>query len=208
MSIVIVFAAGDPPPPQVAGDLPVAQLVVAANGGLEVARTLGHPVDIVIGDLDSVDRASLPDHVVIEEHPRDKDATDLELAMARVAGDAPERIVVVGGSGGRLDHELAVAGVICSERWAEVDEIDWISGRGRAHVVRGARRLHGDIGATMSLLAMGGPATGVTTRGLFWELADDVLAPDAARGVSNRLVAPVVEIRVGSGTLLAVFPDG
>jgi thiamine pyrophosphokinase len=208
MSIVIVFAAGDHPPPDIIEDLPLADLVVAADGGYQIAAALGQRVDLVVGDLDSIAVEELPGHVVVERYPEDKDATDLELAIAMVARDNPERLIVVGGAGGRIDHEMAVAGLICSPRWAHIDEIEWVSGRARAYVIRGTRRIQGDVGATVSLLAMGGEAGQVTTRGLHWELSGGTIAPDGTLGVSNRMVAPVAEIRVGWGCLLALFPVG
>ena len=42
----------------------------------------------------------------IERYPADKDATDLELALDAAIALEPARIVVVGSSGGRLDHLL------------------------------------------------------------------------------------------------------
>lgn len=183
-------------------------MVVAANGGYQLARSMGRRVDVVVGDLDSIDSDSLPRQVIVERHPAEKDSSDLELAMERVLVRRPSRLVVVGGSGGRLDHELTVAALICSPRWTDIDEIDWLSGRGRAHVVRGTRHLHGDVGTTLTLLAMGGAAGGVTTRGLHWELDESVLEPGSSLGLSNRLESPVAEIRVETGTVLAVFPGG
>jgi thiamine pyrophosphokinase len=208
LGTVIVFAGGEPPPPRILDDMPLAELSVAADGGMEVARALGHPVDVLVGDLDSVDTSTVPSSVMIIAHPRDKDATDLELALELVMRDSPERVVVVGGAGGRVDHELATAGLLCSPRWEAVDEIDWLTGRGRAHVVRRRRRLHGDVGDTLSLLPFGGDAEGVSTKGLAWELADETLSQGSTRGVSNLLVSPVVDIGIRHGVVLAVFPEG
>ncbi|MFO7298773.1 MAG: thiamine diphosphokinase [Actinomycetes bacterium] len=204
METVLVFAAGDPLPRSMAGDIPEAALVIAADGGHRLADALGWRIDVLVGDLDST--GTVPEGVNVQAHPTDKDATDLELALELAVARDPRRIVVVGGAGGRLDHELAVAGVIASTRWAGVGEIDWVSGRGRSHVVRGTRRLHGEVGATLTLLAMGGPVTGLTTSGLHWELRDATLHPGSSLGVSNYLERTAVEISVGSGTLLAVFP--
>ena len=208
MSTVIVFASGEHPPSDVIDDLPIADLVVAADGGYQMAAALGQRVDVLVGDLDSVSVDELPGHLIVERHPPDKDATDLELAIDLVAADNPQRLIVVGGAGGRLDHELAVVGLICSPRWADIDEIDWVSGRGRAHVVRGMRRLHGDVGATLTLISVGGDAHGISTRGLEWDLTDGSILSGSTLGVSNLLISPVVEIRVDTGCLLAVFPSG
>ncbi|MCI0677456.1 MAG: thiamine diphosphokinase [Actinobacteria bacterium] len=205
MTTILVFAGGDPPPPWVVSDLPRPDLVVAADGGHDHAVALGYAVDVLVGDLDSL-RGEPSSHVVTERHPADKEATDLELALELVTREWPERVVVVGGGGGRLDHELATASLIASPRWAGIDELDWVTGRGRAHVVRGHREVHSDIGTVVTLLPCGGDVTGVHTTGLRWELRGETLLQGSTRGVSNVAISPVVDIRVGEGTLLTIFP--
>lgn len=205
MTTIIVFAGGETPPRQVVADIPDAGLVVAANGGYDIAAALGWRVDVVIGDLDSV--LELPSHVLVEKHPTDKDATDLELTLDMVRRDGPERVVVIGGTGGRHDHEIANAMLLCSDRYSSIDEIDWISARARAHVVRRRRLLHGDIGTLVGLIPINGAASGVTTSGLRWNLEDATLESGTTRGVSNLFESPVADVRVKSGVLLAVLPS-
>jgi thiamine pyrophosphokinase len=206
MDTILVFAGGDHPDVDLSQEIPSADLVMAADSGYDAAVALGYAVDVLVGDLDSIGAEHLPGHVVIERHPRDKDQTDLDLALELAMRDEPHRVVVVGGSGGRLDHELATASLICDERWSDV-EMDWVSSRGRAHVIRRHRTVHGDVGATVSLLAVGGPVTGLTTRGLRWELNGARFEPGSTWGVSNVMQAPVADIRIGSGCLLVVFPE-
>jgi thiamine pyrophosphokinase len=206
METVLIFSSGDSPGPEVVDDLPEADLVVAADGGYDIATELGVVVDVVVGDLDSISTAELPERVITERHPPGKEATDLELALELVAGDKPERIVVVGGSGGRLDHELATAALLCSPRWRGIDELDWITARGRAHVVWHRRIVHGDVGATVTLLPVGGDAEGVHTKGLRWNLEGEFLRHGFTRGVSNIMESPVADIRVTTGCVLVVFP--
>jgi thiamine pyrophosphokinase len=143
--------------------------------------------------------------VIVERHPADKDQTDLDLALELAMRDEPSRVVVVGGTGGRLDHELATASLICDERWSEI-EVDWVSSRARAHVIRRRRIVHGDVGSIVTLLAVGGPVNGLTTRGLKWELANATFEPGSTWGVSNLMKTPIADIKVGSGCLLVVFP--
>lgn len=209
METILIFAGGEETPHSLSGELPAADMTVAADSGYDLAMALGHHVDLLIGDMDSIAAERIPDHVIVERHPTDKDMTDLELAMARVAAESPARIVVVGGGGGRLDHDLATPALLASDRWADVDEIDWVTSRGWCYVVRGRRLIHGDVGATIGLIPMGGAALGVTTRGLQWDLAGAVLLHGTTHGVSNVFVSPVADIKVNEGCLLAVVPgDG
>ncbi|MFZ0014428.1 MAG: thiamine diphosphokinase [Acidimicrobiia bacterium] len=208
MDTVLIFAGGEPPLETLADELPEAAFVVAADSGYDVAVAAGLRVDVLIGDMDSIATEIIPGHVIVERYPVDKDATDLELALGRVVMEQPDRVVVVGGAGGRVDHELAVAGLLCSERWADIPEIDWVTNRGWAHVVRGRRIVSGDVGKTISLIPMGGTATGVFTSGLQWNLDDAVLGAGTTRGVSNTFMGPVADLRVVTGCLLAVLPYG
>lgn len=203
---MIVYAGGDVPPRSILEDLPEADLVVAADGGYDVAMALGQVIDVVVGDLDSIRILELPRHVLVHRHPPDKDATDLELALDLVLADNPDRVVVVGGTGGRHDHEVGTAALICAPRYAPIDEIDWISARGKAYVIRSRRIIHGDIGGTFSLIPIGGDVGGVTTSGLRWRLENEDLPFGSTRGVSNQLIDPIADIRVKTGVLLAVLP--
>ena len=207
MDTILIFAAGDGLRPEVAQDLPLADMVVAADSGYEAAVALGFRVDVVVGDLDSIATDPLPDHVIVERHDVDKDQTDLDLALELAMREDPERVVVVGGAGGRHDHELAAFQLICSPRWRAVNELDWISNRSRSHVVRRHRVVHGDIGATVTLLAVGEQVEGLTTRGLAWELRDATLEPGSTWGVSNVMRGPVADIWITSGCVLVVYPD-
>lgn len=206
METILIFAGGDTPQMGLADELPEAGLIIAADSGYDIAVAAGFEVDILVGDMDSIGAESIPERVQIERHSPDKDATDLELALERAVAHDPQRVVVVGGAGGRFDHEIAAAALICSPRWAMVDEIDWITDRGWSHVIASRRILHGDIGAMISLIPMGGPATGVRTRGLRWDLKGATLSPGTTWGVSNQFKIPVADIRLDDGCLLAVIP--
>lgn len=205
METVLIFAGGDSPDDSLGEELPAADLVVAADSGYDFAIASGVRVDVLVGDLDSIQTEVIPAHVIVERYPADKDATDLELALSRVTDEEPDRIVVVGGAGGRVDHELATAALLCAHEWADT-EIDWVTTRGWSHVIRRRRLIHGDVGSLISLIPMGGPAVGVSTKGLRWELDEATLIHGTTLGVSNVFNGPVADIRVRRGCLLAVLP--
>src|SRR5207245_984641 len=86
--------------------------VIAADRGAATALAFGYQPDVVIGDLDSIDEPTLAElrrrAVPIETHPRDKDATDGQLAIARALQFGPAQLVLLGFLGGpRLDQALA-----------------------------------------------------------------------------------------------------
>ncbi len=205
----LVFAGGDQMPAEVVGRLRPADLVIAADSGLEHARALGHIVDLVVGDLDSVDPAALADAEArgasVERHPAGKDATDLELALDAALARGARRVTVVGGHGGRVDHFLANALLLTSDAFSDLDIDAWI-GPSHATVVRARADLHGPSGSLCTLLAVGGPALGVTTQGLRFPLDDETLMPGSTRGVSNVLIDSTATVALRAGTLLTIQP--
>jgi thiamine pyrophosphokinase len=115
------------------------------------------------------------------------------------------RVTVVGGDGGRLDHLLANALLLAADDYAPVTVLAHL-GAATITVVREQATLFGRRGELVSLLAVHGPAHGITTDGLRYPLHDETLAPGSSRGVSNELDRPTARVRLRSGVLLAVQP--
>jgi thiamine pyrophosphokinase len=207
--VVVVVAGGEAPPADAVRAVPAGALVIAADGGLEHARTLGLDVELAVGDFDSAPAASVAaakqQGVRVARHPADKDATDLELALDAALVEEPARVLVLAGVGERLDHLVSALHVLGSPRYAAV-EVDARVGAARVHVIRDERTLEGEPGEVVSLFALHGPAEGVSTEGLVYPLAGETLEPGSSRGVSNRFVAEAARVRVERGILLAVRP--
>ena len=203
-----IVVAGGPSPNGIAG-LPAADLVIAADRGAEHAIALGLHVDVVVGDLDSID----PDTLVeleeagtrIEPHPADKDDTDLELALATALAAGATSATIVGSASGRLDHALGILLAGANERWAGL-RIDLHIDAARAWIVRDHLEIDGAPDDLVSLLAVGGPATGVTTTGLLWRLAEATMSPGVAVGLSNLMTDTTATVTLTGGTLLVVQP--
>lgn len=196
-----MLTGGDPVPAALAPSLPRRDLVIAADSGLALAPLLGLTVDIVIGDLDSLDPTSPLGETEVIRHPTDKDRSDLELALDEARRHQTTSLIVVGGRGGRLDHLLANVATISTFPEAEVT---WLTGEEAVYLVRTRRRIRGEIGDLLTLLPVGGEVKGVTVEGLHWPLDDADLDFGTTRGLSNLLVATEVTISVTQGTLLAI----
>lgn len=202
----IVLAHGDPVAPPLPDE---GAIVIAADGGLSLAAPLGLDVAAVVGDMDSVDPVELAaaEHrgARIERHPVDKDATDLQLALDAAVAAGADDITVVGGSGGRIDHLLANATLLASDRYAAVS-LRWLT-PGATVIVCDTRRpvtIDGGEGDLVSLIPIGGRVSDITATGLRWPLEHATLDAGSTRGVSNVLTAPPATVSVGDGTLLIV----
>src|SRR5205823_1393332 len=163
--------------------------------------------DLLVGDLDSVSAETLARIEHVERHLVDKDATDLELALAAALRFEPDRILVVGGAGGRLDHLFGGLLLLAADSLASV-RVDGQIGAAAVHVIRGERSLVGEPGELISLFAVHGPAAGVVTEGLVYPLRGETLEPGSTRGISNVFAAPEARIGIEQGVLLAVRPSG
>lgn len=206
---VLVLAGGDVVQLPLPRSLPRFDLVVAADGGYATAALLDVTVDLLVGDLDSVQpddlEAARAAGTRIEQHPIDKDRTDLALALDAVVAVGPAEVLLVGGHGGRLDHLLANIALLAAPAYASLG-ITALLGAAVLTVVRDQATLVGTPGELVSLLAMHGPASGVTTTGLRFPLEQATLPVGSSLGVSNVFTGARATVSVADGVLIAVQP--
>ena len=194
-------------------------VVIAADAGALLAAPLGLSLDLIVGDGDSLGEAALAafieQGVAVERSPIDKDSSDTELALVAAAVRGATDLVVVGAFGGRLDHALANIWVLAHPRLAgrtvalldDRSRVRLLTAPAAGSPTRTAVALAGRAGDLVTLLPLDGPATGVTTSGLRWALADASLPVGFSRGLSNE-VRPALDqpprIELGGGRLLVI----
>ncbi len=205
----IVVAGGDAVPED-AVQLSGADLLIAADSGARWLDASGAVPDLVIGDLDSVDPALL--HrlagagVTIERHPVDKDASDLELAVAHAVAAGADDVVLLGALGGRrLDHELANLLLLAGRDWLG-SRLRIVRGGTTVRAVNGGETidLSGAEGDLVTLLPVDGDALGVETRGLRFPLDREPLRRGRSRGLSNHVEHAPASVSLERGTLLVI----
>jgi thiamine pyrophosphokinase len=202
----VVVAHGDPDPADRAQCLG-ADLVVAADGGALICERWGIVPHVVVGDMDSLGREGVERlrarGARIEAYPREKDETDLELAIeaARKAG-ADEIVLLAAFGGKRLDHEIANVLLLL----AFAPRMSAVRGGTVMRVIREGERvsLAGEPGDLVSLVPLAGDAEGVRTDGLRYPLRDETLRFARARGMSNEIVERPAAVGVARGALLVV----
>ncbi|MCL1599587.1 MAG: thiamine diphosphokinase [Actinomycetia bacterium] len=189
-------------------DVKDCDYVIAADSGYDLARSRGIVVDLLIGDLDSISPEGIEDAerrgVPIERFPKDKDASDLELAL-HIAHDAEATdVTVYGGEAGRIDHLIAIALSLTAGEWSDLT-ITWHTGTGSLHPVLDAKPLVFDAvpGTVVSIVPVGS-ASGVTTTGLRWQLDDSELMRGTTHGISNIVDTKPCTVTVSDGALLVI----
>ncbi len=192
---------------------PPGAYVVAADRGAETALACGYPPDLLIGDMDSIEPALLAElrsrPMEVNVLPRDKDATDGQLALEGALAIGPERLVLAGYLGGpRLDQELANVLLLTTLPVPAV----LLDPHNEAVLLRGGERMQwaAEPGELVSLLPLSTNARGISTRGLRWSLEGAELPLGTTRGVSNEPVASEVSVSAEEGLVLVTrhFPPG
>ncbi len=209
MARIVIFANGELPDSEKAlALLQPSDVIVCADGGTRLAFRLGLTPAVIIGDLDSIEPAArekaLASGAVVQQHPRDKNETDLELALRYAAAQAPSGIVVVGALGRRLDQTIGNLALLTAPECAGLD-VRLDDGVEEAFFCRVEAEVRGERGDIVSLIPWGAtPAQGVRTEGLRWTLHAETLYPDKTRGISNEMLETIARVSIDAGILLVI----
>jgi thiamine pyrophosphokinase len=201
---VLILANGDSPTRETAQMLAARHdLIIAVDGAIHVAASLGLTPHILMGDFDSVRleavSAEFPDLRIIPTP--DQDQSDLEKAVAVASDLGAASITVIGAAGGRMDHTLANTALllrpgvpIClADDFGTVQTVA-SDGTTDARVL-----LETSAGDTVSLITFERD-TRVSITGVQWPLNDFHLLP-GTRGVSNVALGSSAEITVQRGSV-------
>ena len=208
MQRIIIFANGDLPNLNKARELLRADdFIICADGGTRHALALDLIPNLVIGDMDSIqsDQWQTLEQagVATELFPRDKNETDLELAITRAIELEPREIVIVAALGGRLDQTFGNIALLTSLQLAPFD-VRLDDGVEEMFFCRDQVQVHGRSADIVSLIPWGNPVHGILTQGLKWPLNNETLHPDKTRGISNEMLSDIASIHIVSGNLLVI----
>jgi thiamine pyrophosphokinase len=186
--------------------------VIAADNGAATALRFGLRPGLVIGDFDSIEPSTLDrlrrEGVAIETYPRDKNATDGQLAIERALESLPCELYLLGFLGGpRLDQLLANVLLLTG---LQVPTL-LLDAQNECRLLRSHSVLTWppERGEIVSLIPLSPSVDGVRTTGLRWPLQDEQLLLGDTRGVSNEpLEGQPVTVQTRAGLVLVTrhFP--
>lgn len=189
-----------------------SDLIIAADGGAQHCHELNISPAVVIGDLDSISEdliALLKDRgVKFIVYPKDKDQTDLELALSFAYQQGVDEVYFYGVLGGRLDLSLSNLLLLARDEWSPlslivIDEPD------KAYLLRKGDTISitGYPGDIISLIPLSEEVDDVTTQGFRWKLDGAVLRLGSTLSVSNELLGHSGRVKIGAGKLLLVHRE-
>ena len=208
----LIFAGGLAPNDatlKVVREIKNVNLVIAADSGLHTATNLGLTVDVVIGDMDSVNAKALTDAdsqgTKIIRHDTDKNFTDLHAALLYAAEHGAQKMIVVTAGGGRLDHQFGVIAAMFDPRLGQI-QVEALWDNSEIFALQGPTScdFSAELEDIVGLQAFGAVAAGISTTGLRWKLNNESLFSHETRGVSNQATQTRVAVSVLTGQLLVI----
>ena len=173
-----------------------ADFRIAADGGANPILALGLKPDLILGDLDSLEKA--PAGVEIKKI-ESQNNTDGEKALDEVSRRGFKKAVLLGALGGRADMHLY--NLSLPLKFPHL-ALTFYTEQERIFLAPKTCLIEGPVGARVSLLPLGEGVEGVTSQGLEWPLIDHTLSVHAFMSISNQIKAPNAQVRHKSGNLL------
>lgn len=181
--------------------------ILCADGGANYAYSLDIIPDYIIGDMDSIDddiRAFYQAKgVVFKKYPRQKDFTDTQLVIHLAEELGAKEILFCGSLGTRLDHTLSnlYSGINTAINGIKVTHYN---PKCSIHIVAKELDIEGNIGETVSVLALTDIVTGLSEMGVEYPLEQVSLEKHNPYAISNILSEARAKITVDTG-VIAVF---
>ena len=203
MSICYIFGALDT---DVADFKPQeSDLIIAADGGWQLALQMGVTPSMLVADFDSLGIPSLPDGVELVKLPIEKDVTDTAEAMRQAYEAGHRSFLLLGCTGGRLDHLQATLATAADyvRRGCEVTLADE---QNEIHLLTpGSYMYPACPDEKVSFFAFGEEVTGLFAEGFMYPVANYTLSPYDALCVSNEWVEEDACLSFKTGLLMLYF---
>ena len=172
--------------------------LICADGGANTAYKLNLIPDFIIGDLDSISDAVLNfynEKIKIQKIKRQND-TDVEKALKYLIGKKFERVILLGGTGNRLDHTFCNLGIVL--KYFDKIDVDLIHENSLLTAFNGKIKFEAEIGETISVYGFDNK-TKFVSDGLKYPLKNISLKFGERESTSNEVAKKTVSINCKGG---------
>lgn len=181
-----------------------SDFIICADGGYAFRTLLGREPDLVVGDFDSLGSVPETENKIVA--PREKDETDMMLAVKEGFKKGYKDFVIFGALGGdRFEHSVAnlqLLSYICSEGGKGTLIHD---GKFFVAFRNSSISISENYKGYISVFSLCDESKGVTIKNLRYEVEDFTLRSNLPIGVSNEFVGKESTVSVVDGTLLVIY---
>lgn len=180
--------------------------IICADGGGNYLYQKGIVPNLLIGDMDSIDKDALNhfknNNCEIVLFNPEKDQTDGQLVIDKAMEYNPCEIVVFGGLGGRIDHTLGNVQLLYRMTQKGIKGV-FVSENEILYMTDKMLEIKGNVGDTVSVIPYV-KDTVITLSGFKYLVSDFEFKLDTPIGISNELESEVGIVDVKQGTAIVV----
>jgi len=179
--------------------------VICVDKGLEYAYEYNIKPNLIMGDMDSVDKDILQKYnrENIITFSKIKDYTDTELAIQKAIKLGAENIFLLCVTGNRLDHTISNIKLLLQLKKHNIKGII-VDNNNKIMIVNKYIKIKKQLNQVISLIPLD-QCNNVTTKGLLYPLINKNIDINWNIGISNKIIAEYGEITIKKGNLLIVI---
>ncbi|WP_297519463.1 thiamine diphosphokinase [uncultured Clostridium sp.] len=204
---ILMVAAGEKPRKDILNEyLNYCDVTIAIDKGTEIFLENGISPDYAVGDFDSISekfKVKLKD-INNFVYPSEKDFTDSDIAVNLAFKLKATEIVMLGMTGGRIDHLFGNIGLLnkCLKNGVSAYIVD---GNNKVFLKDKSFNLQGKYGDIVSFYAFSGDVENLKIENAKYPLDNYLLEPFESLCNSNEFLDGDIEVSFDTGKLLVIY---
>jgi thiamine pyrophosphokinase len=186
-------------------------IVIGVDRGISAFIRIGLQADYYLGDLDSIDPYDIPliPKDRLQKFPAEKNASDLELALALCVELELDEVFVYGATGTRWDHSFS--NLLMLKRFYDLGlQVILANEKNQARVLSSHQTIRKEEVENyryLSILPLSMEGILVSETGVKYPLDKEHLLFGQTRGVSNESIGEDIKIEVMEGVALLILSN-
>ena len=178
--------------------------VIGVDSGVEHLNKFAITPDLIIGDLDSIDKNLLTEsakkNIEIIKYPKNKDQTDFEIALDYAQKLEFESIDIIGGENGEIDHLLSIFMTISINKCS--NKTTWFYGKQK--ILFNPKSISINLNQIFSLIPLSN-IKNLNISGAKWNLQNKNIDFGSTRTLRNESVERLIKISCDEGKYCIIY---
>jgi len=178
--------------------------VIGVDSGVKHLSKFAITPDIIIGDLDSIDKKLLTEsakkNIEIIKYPKNKDQTDFEIALDYAQKLEFESIDIIGGENGEIDHLLSIFMTISINKCS--NKTTWFYGKQK--ILFNPKSISINLNQIFSLIPLSN-IKNLNISGAKWNLQNKNIDFGSTKTLRNESVERLIKISCDEGKYCIIY---